>query len=459
MSTITYENIKIEGVPFSKLLELEIIHQPSQHGVARIIGQMPLSEAVTFTQRVDETFAINITTTAEGQPSKLFYGLVSKLSQEQQNSYAILHIEAQTTSASLDTVTKNKTFQQTSKTYGQILNQVIGGSGTVLVTGTDKPIGGFIIQSNETDWQFMIRMASELGAPACASLISPKPYIYIGPPPPSATRKINTIEYSSSKNISGFTSFSGSAMADDFGGSTISSYDYAYMGDVLSFNGKSLNVKGIQAQLKDGLLNCRYSLGLKSSFIAPAISNTQASGKIMTGIVQAVEKDKVKVFFNSVDSEFDGGGDWWFPYSTAYSSSDGSGWYSMPAEGDEVRVFFPSSNEKDAFAASSTQQNPGASVTDKVWSGPNGKQILMTEEGLMIIGKAGKIFINLMDESGIEIISEKNITITSANNISIQAGDEVNILAENHILLGTQSSYLDIRKEGISFTSENVVIS
>lgn len=460
MSTITYENINIEGVPFSKILELEISHRPGSHGTARVIGQIPLSQAAVFTQRVDETFAVNITTSAQGQPAQLFYGLVSRVTQEQQNDYAVVSIEAVTTSASLDAAPKSKTFQQTSMTYGQILNQVIAGRGTVLVTGTDKPIGSFIIQSNETDWQFMIRMAAALGAPACASLISPKPYIYIGPPPPSAERSIETIEYSSSKDISGFASFQGSsAMADDFGGSVVTAYDYAYLGDILNFNGKTLNVKGIQAQLRDGILQCRYSVGLKSSFLSPSIPNNQVSGKIMTGIVQAVEADKVKVFFYSVDSEFDGGGDWWFPYSTAYSSSDGSGWYSMPAEGDEVRVFFPSSNEKDAFAASSTQQNPGASVTDKVWSGPNGKQILMTEEGLMIIGKAGKIFINLLDESGIKIISEKNISITSSNNVTIQAGGTVSVLAEEHILVGTQQSYVDIRNEGITLTSPTILLT
>ena len=40
-----------------------------------------------------------------------------------------------------------------------------------------------------------------------------------------------------------------------------------------------------------------------------------------------------------IDSEYDGAGNVWLPYSTAYSSSDGSGFYCMPAEGDQV-VFF-----------------------------------------------------------------------------------------------------------------------
>ena len=104
----------------------------------------------------------------------------------------------------------------------------------------------------------------------------------------------------------------------------------------------------------------------------------------MTGKVTAVLADKVQVFLNSVDLQEDSSSNWWFPlfpYSTAYSSSDGSGWYSMPAVGDEVRVFFPSGNEADAFAASSVAKNVREKVTDKCWSGLNGKQILMTRRG------------------------------------------------------------------------------
>ena len=77
----------------------------------------------------------------------------------------------------------------------------------------------------------------------------------------------------------------------------------------------------------------------------------------------------------------------------------------------------------------------------------------------MIIGREGKLFIGLTDEKGIEIISDKNITITSACNVEIQAGDTVNLVAENHILIGTQSAYMDIRKEGVTLTGENIVLT
>lgn len=462
MSTITYENINIAGVPFSQLRELEIRHAPNQHGTAKLTGLIPYQDALEFVHRVDEAFAIDITTSAQGQPRQLFYGLITQLSHEKQNDFALVTVEAKTTSVILDVAPMNKTFQRTTMTYGELLSKLVGSRGTVTVTVTDKPTGAFIIQCNETDWQFIVRMASAFGVPACANITAKKPYIYVGPPPVSKTRELKTVEYHSEKSVSAYNTFSAmqtGAMADDFAGDWLTSFDYAYIGDQLNLNGKMLYIKAVRASLKDGNLVCEYGVGRKTGFVAPAISNTQASGKMMTGIVQAVERDKVQVFFNSIDQAYDGGGDWWFPYSTAYSSQDGSGWYSMPAVGDEVRIFFPSGSEKDAFAASSIQKTPGAKVTDKIWSGPNGKKILLTEEGLMIIGREGKLFIGLTDEKGIEIISDKNITITSAGNVNIQAGNTINLQAENHILLGTESAYVDIRKEGITMTGENIILT
>lgn len=98
---------------------------------------------------------------------------------------------------------------------------------------------------------------------------------------------------------------------------------------------------------------------------------------------------KVQVQF-SFDSEFSG--NHWFEYSTAYSSSDQSGWYCMPEVGDTVRVFFPSGNEGQAFAASSTLRFMGQSPKDKVWMA-HGKCIQLTENGIRISCDGEEAFI------------------------------------------------------------------
>ena len=137
MSTITYENINIAGVPFSQLRELEISHAPNQHGMVKLTGLIPYQDALEFVQRVDEAFAIDITTSAQGQTRQLFYGLITQLSHEKQNDFALVTVEAKTTSVILDVAPMNKTFQRTTMTYGELLSKLVGGRGTVPGTATD----------------------------------------------------------------------------------------------------------------------------------------------------------------------------------------------------------------------------------------------------------------------------------------------------------------------------------
>lgn len=465
MSTITYENLQVAGIPYEKILDLSISHEPNAHGYARIKGLIPYEKAREFAKRADETFAVEIMTTADGQPSRLFYGGIHSIRMMQQQEYAVVEVTVQTTSNRLDTKKNSRTFQNTAKTYGQILNGILEGGGTVSVTVTDKPIGGLIMQCNETDWEFLVRMASQLGALAFTDITAREPHIYIGLPPSDQIREIETVfcDYSrneaASRTYAANASGRGFAMGEDFASEQIQSYQYLYLGDTISLAGKKGQVKSIDATMRDGMLECTYTLGRKTAFQAMPVQNAQISGRIMTGTVTDVRADRVKVFFSSVDQEEDATGNWWFPYSTAYSSQDGSGWYSMPAAGDEVRVFFPSGSEADAFAAASVTKNVRPNVKEKCWSGLNGKQILMTEDGLVISCKEGKLYLKLSDDKGIEIISDMDINITSGTKVNIQGGEEVKIIAENEVLVGTATAYLDIRKEGITATAENIILN
>ena len=45
MSTITYENLQVAGIPYEKILDLSISHEPNAHGCARIKGLIPYEKA------------------------------------------------------------------------------------------------------------------------------------------------------------------------------------------------------------------------------------------------------------------------------------------------------------------------------------------------------------------------------------------------------------------------------
>lgn len=471
MDTISHLNIKVEGFPFQKIRSLVIRHEPNRHAEAQVIGEVDPDTVQDSLQRVDERTLIEITTNAEGQPQMLFCGLAAATSLQQDNAYSLVTLELCSVSRLTDVVKKNKTYQNTAATYEKIISGNIADIADLHMMVSDKAIGSLIMQYGETDWEFAGRMASRLHSPLITNLYSERPQIYVGLPPAGRTISEETAFFNCGNDTGRFAESSG-AMAEDFSCETVQSYAYAYLGDEIILNGKTRNIKSVEASLQDGILQMSYGLlggnvtggagesGSRYAGIAvPETVNTQASGKMMKGRVQAVQGDKVQVFLTSVDKEYDEGGTWWFPYSTTYSSSDGSGWYCMPEEEDEVLVFFPSGDEGEAFAASSVCASPPSNPHNKSWKAPGGKEILLTDEGMYIIGKSGKIFINLTDKDGIEIHSDKNITISSEAKVSITSSKDVHIIAANQVVIGTEDAYLELTENTATLAAGEVLIN
>lgn len=474
--SITHDTLTVEGVPFTRILDLQILHRPNTHGRITIIGEMSPEDAADYVQRADETSRIVVKSKAEEQEEQiLFSGALLAPSISNEAEYTILRIEGITTSYYQDIKKFCRSFQNSGKSYEEILNQAFlcadksntssENAGQVDVTATDRAIGPLIVQMDETNWEFARRMASRLNIPIFASIKTPQPLVFVGLPPTENEKTLKTTAFYHAKQDDDYNDVTQNYMEDDsavlrqdFSSIYAESYEYVYLGDTITLNDTTYYVKGVEASLADGLLRMRYELAGKSGFVAPMVKNTACSGRILIGRVQAVQQDMVQVHLVEIDEAYDGG-DWWFPYSTAYSSSDGSGWYVMPEIGDYVRIMFPSKDEAGAFAASSINKSPLANPRHKSFKAPSGKELLMTDEGLYVICNHQKIFIDLMQDDGIRIVANKDIHVVSSANITVQAGKEVQILAKEQILLGTPKSFLILTPDKITLAAKEVVIT
>ncbi|KAF6589054.1 phage tail protein, partial [Paenibacillus sp. EKM208P] len=75
------------------------------------------------------------------------------------------------------------------------------------------------------------------------------------------------------------------------------------------------------------------------------------------------------------------------PYSTVYSSPDGSGWYVMPEAGDQIRLYFPDEREQNAFAASSVD----LASSDPVKRSDPAVKSISTKYGKQVVFKPGAV--------------------------------------------------------------------
>lgn len=455
METITYLNLKIEGTPITRVLELNIENGLDMYGKAYIEGETDYEEGNQFIQRVQSQTQVAISTTASGQPQKLFVGVVSSANIRKESEYAVLQLTLDAMAATLDKEKQNASYQKTGSMYEELINKSVNGKSIIDMQAADHATGSLVMQYNETPWKFAQRMASALGAPICANTDTEIPVVTIGMPKAGKTYQLSDVEYgyeSDGEQIN--TMLTGTQAVQ--------------VGDSVSYGGSTDVVKRYCAKMQGGVLRTTVYVIPKAEAAAmnsgkadpkKQITNTQAAGKMFSGTVQEVKLDKVKVHLTDIDSSFDAGGDFWFPYSTAYSSSDGSGFYCMPAQGDTVRVFFPSDNEKDAFAASSVNVSPLDNPKHKKWRSPAGKEILLTEEGMFITCKEGKIFINMEDENGITIYSDKDINVNSMSNMTLYAQQGIKLQSENKILVSTGESYIDITSELIQMGAQQILIN
>ena len=459
METITYLNIKVEGVPYTKILSLHIQNAINGYGSAYIEGEIDSEKGNAYVQRLTSNTIVKITTTADGQPPILFMGVVAGSSVSQETDYTLLKLQLFATAHKLNYKKKNQSFQNAADTYTQVITKALDGMADLQMNVSDKAIGSLIMRYNETSWEFAQRMASTFGAPISANVNTEKPLLTVGMPKTGKTYNVSDAKL-------GFSSESQTS----YGGTVVTSAQYVYLGDKICVGNKTETVQEYESSLDYGILTTKICLmskdnenkiasGTNDSPVQRPITNVAASGKMFTGVVQAVQKDKVQVHLTSIDAEYDAGGTHWFPYSTAYSSSDGSGFYCMPAVGDTVRVFFPSDNEEDAFAASSVNVSPLDDPLHKKWRSPAGKEILFTPEGLLISCKDDKIFIDLTDEEGVKICSEKDITINAQNNLTLYAKKVLKMQAENKVLLSSGESYIDMSKDLIEMGAKQVLIN
>jgi len=465
MEVITHLNVTVGYFPFTKIQNIEIYHVPGNFGTCVITGQMDSQTAVDIARRTDETRQTEVITTAQGQPRRLFFGIVANVAVSHLAEYAQVIVTLLDTCKLLDITPHQCSYQNTSLTYGDLIVNCMAGEGTSMVTVTDQKTGTLVVQYNETNWAFSQRMASQLSAPVVSDIKAEVPNLYVGLPPSDQTINLTSSTFSFGKSA---LSDSGSRqqVSEDSSDMGVESCQYTFIGNFAQVGESFYTVKSVAASMADGILNMKYGLlpiGNETpttstapslgGLSVPAMSNQGCSGKMLSGTVMAVAGNKVQVQF-----AFDGGFDsnHWFEYSTAYSSSDQSGWYCMPEEGDTVRVFFPSGSEGEAFAASSATKFALENPKNKCWMA-HGKQIVLTEKTINIACDEGEVVIDLSTEDGITIFSKQNISINAAAGLYVQAGT-IMMSAEDKIAFGTDRAFIDISDGKITLLGNTVAV-
>lgn len=442
--------IEVKEIKFISIKKCNIEKNVNEHGKATIVGIIENSMEDTCISYAEKQKCITIVAKEfSGKEKVIFIGYVENMEIDC-NTVKTLTLELITGTKFIDLISRTRTFQNIGMTYKEIiqsnegLNKDVKARSIFLENG-DKPIGNLIAQYKETDWEFAKRMASRNNTFIRPSFDNSGCKYFWGlnltnqrmheKPDSFYNYKIKKRNTEYQKIRKGKSSLSENITSEDSFSYYFSSRTIFEIGDCVSLGTKTLYIYAISAKLVGQELVNDYELRTAIGFRTMTIYNKKLIGASLVGKVLHAERDLIDLKLN-VDAPYSDHGKKLFPYSTVYSSPDGTGWYCMPESGDDIRLYFPSDREEDAYAISSVHlevcggstNNKGypAQRTDpdyKTFTNPAGKEILFSPTELVINNPAvGSI--TLSDTEGITIESMKSIQFKAMDFIEIHSTTE-----------------------------------
>lgn len=433
-------------INYGEIYECTIHEAPNMHARAVLTGMVLDSESDIIRKISENSWNTIYIADENGNKKILFCGVIEGITAEVRGNVRIVRLELVSGSILMDKEKETRGYQDESVSFGSIIDEKISKTGgmALLSEKCSESIKDILVQYKETDWEFIMRIASKLKLPLIVDAKSNKVVINVGMTGGSEANINIPLEHSVKKR---------KGVKDQI--IEFDSREIYNIGDRVSINGIYLYVYKIDGRYEGGELVMNYELRTKDGCEVETYTNLGIVGASLDASVSEIIRDKVKVKLN-VDGK---PAVRLFPFSSVYSSPDGTGWYCMPEIGDAVRLYFPSDFEKDAYVINAVHVSDSQAAAEmrddpdnKCLRNRFGKLVKLNSTSIEI-SCSDNLKILLEDDKGITIKSDKDINIAADQRIDIvSASDSIQIVSPSNITLKQDNTKLvmedDITIEG-----------
>lgn len=506
--TVRYED---EELPIEDVL-VTIDKKLNEHTVAKIKGRVKQSILDKFVLATNTSTNLQIEYEIGKDNILLFSGVIVKVEAEsegiEQNAVYYLEFEAYSYTYLMDIQYKKRSFQDVHMTYDQLIRKIIQDypqSDYLNNVGGTETLNSLTMQYQETDWQFLKRIASKFYAPLIANHSFKSPKFSFGlNPDGSSVSVLDNLNYKLIQNVDVFRSNVHNYRVG------IRETDYLFyevttdggdrksleIGDAVQYKGRTLYVISAKAKIRHHILSHTYTLAATNGFFIPPIFNETIAGLTIQGTVIKVSRNLLKVRLD-IDPKQSVETAYWFKYSTFYAT-----WYCMPEVGDRVNVHFATKDESDAVVINSIKHSSGSGFKRDESTGSNSKSaanssstsasVNVSSSGMggspnfdfdslsgnekvkMIVTSGGKMvilddsnssvsivcndntFIKLTDSDGISIFTDADITFESKADISFTAEEMIYMNAKESIAMECGESLIELTPEEIKVRAADI---
>lgn len=407
--------IKTEPFQFNSIFDLEIHKKVNEHSTAVISGSINRDKEEEYLYKItgNQDAILKILVIGEDEEENiLFQGIVTSFRLNSINGYKTLSLELKSATYLMDTDRHIRAFQDREATYGDLIAELMKGyeNGNFLIKEMNTDIEELILQYQETDWEFIKRLAGRKQSFIVPADLYPGVRFYFGMPGQNVYDITDYEEYQIQVTDGGYPCY------------IIKTRENYGIGNEIHFQQRKLYIEEIVSSYTGNELMHTCYLKPRAEFFKKTFCNYLQIGASLDATVLEVKKDKVRVKIEKDENSTNSYG-CWFAYSTVYSSPDGTGWYCMPEIGDRVRVYLPSEKEKEAFVISAVHMEEGGlreNPAKKFFRNREGKEIQLTPGAILMTNNKG-MSIELDDNKGITLMCDKSILLKAAGDIDISS--------------------------------------
>ncbi|MGG4147601.1 contractile injection system protein, VgrG/Pvc8 family [Paenibacillus algorifonticola] len=471
---LNYGDILITSYELVRLHELEVVKSVNDHAYLRFSGVIHEEKKDSYVNQTTAQTPVKVLLKDKetGKDEMLFSGFVLDVEVKAVRGIYYIEVKAVSYTYLLDVKRNKRSFQNPKLTYSGLVDAVISHyskADCIDAASQGQAIQTIVMQYEETDWQFLKRIASRFYTVLVAAAEMSAPCFFLGLPEGQDKGKLVAKHYTAKKRVSEYQY----AVENDVPG--IDDQDYTVYeveserllvpGNEVLFKARKLVVGRAVSCMKNSILTHTYQLFPRKGLRQKKEYNQAIIGASIQATVVKINKDTVRAKLDMDDQE-DPNTDYWFPYSTIYASEGNTGWYCMPEENDNIRIYFPSSKEEEGYAISSVKRGAasdakssgsssgsagasgstgagaalravvpvaasgGAKDDGSDWMSNSDRKSFRTKYGKEIVLEPHQIVIQAAGMA-IVISDAQGIQITSDQNISINAGGSMMMKAKN----------------------------
>lgn len=416
MAKYSAADISLQGAfGVERLRTLSLEAGVNRHGVLTYSGYIEEASGIALVERRAQ--GEQMTLEIGGTP--VFRGQISSVEANKENGLLLLAVSCVSSSKLLDLTARSRSFQDVRMSYGEMLKQVYEEAGASIITpGGDSRIGAPLLQYQETDWAYTLRMAGRIGAAVVPNLTAQGAQVSFGLPKgnrytvsPAETEYM--IQRRNMHYIRSNLEYDDTRYRD-FLQYTIRDSRMFRLGDQITVQGEDFSVVGLHVWMENGLVESEYLLGRERAFCAPRRNNEIQAGLTLSGTVLDTEGQTVKVHLD-IDEEQEKSKAYSFPYAPQTNN----GMYCMPQVGTRVMLRWKSAQDGDAAAIHCIRTNGMGDYHCRYFTTEFGKQLAMLPAALSFSGDTSSI--KLQDSRGIAVKTSGHISLKAAKLLKIHS--------------------------------------